>query len=569
MLVIGLDFGSDSVRAIACDPADGRILSRGSALFQRFSEGKYCDPAKRQFRQHPLDYLEAMERAVQAAVSALSDKERADIRAIGTDTTGSTVAPVDKEGTPLALLPGFKEDPEAMFHMWKDHVSSAEGKELNRVLRSAKQDYLRYQGDYMGEWTYAKVLRLVRSRPDIAEKAASFVELSDWVPAVLSGNTAPDQLYRSMNVAAHKMLYHPALGGFPDPETMGALHPGLAAFVRSMRAPESASKKLGFLTEEWQFRFGLEQPVIVSGSSLDACAGAVGSGVRPGVLVKVLGTSGCDLSIADAAVAEAEDFRDLCGTAKDAILPGYYALESGQAAFGDMFAWVKNLLLWPIAGEMAAEDGPARETEAADGPGKDAPAGCPEKKRQTSDLYQELSAALLSRLEKEAAARSLTEDAPILLDWLNGRRYPVDDALSAAALDLRIGNDAVDLYRAAALGAVFGSRAIFDGFGEKGVRFERVIASGGIPKKSPYLMQLLADSFKTPVSVEGSGESCALGAAMYAAVAAGAHPDIFAAQDHMCAPYAATYQPDPGKAAVLDALYRKYQKLATFAEERS
>ena len=537
MYVIGLDFGTDSVRAIVVDPADGRILSRGSAVFPRFQKGLYCDATKRQFRQHPLDHLEAMEAAVKAALAPLSEEDRKKIGAIGTDTTGATVAPVDAEGTPLVLLPEFAEDPEAMFHLWKDHVSSAEGKELNDALRHAKVDYLRYQGDYMGEWTYAKVLRVVRERPDICEKAASFVELSDWIPAVLCGNTAPETIYHSINISAHKMLYHPALGGYPDSETMDALHPGLGKFIRSMHAPEPATKQVGLLTEEWRMRFGLEGPVLVSGSSLDASAGAVGSGVRPGVLVKVLGTSGCDLSVAPEEEVKDLDLSKVTALAKDSILPGYYALESGQAAFGDLFDWVRRLLLWTTGLEGTS-----------------------------SQEYRQMKDALLPRLEEEAAKRPLTKDTPVMLDWLNGRRYPVDDALAAGAADLRIGHDAVDLYRAVALGAIFGSRAILDGYAKNGIYFDQVIACGGIPARSPYLMQLLADSFQKPVMVEGSGESCALGASMYAAVAAGIYPDLLSAQDHMCAPFRAVYTPDPTKKEVLDALYEKYQRLGKFQE---
>ena len=310
------------------------------------------------FRQHPLDYAESMTRAVRAAVGALSPEALLCVRAIGVDATGSTVCPVGKEGRPLSLREEFSENPDAMFHLWKDHAAAAEAREINEVFAAwGGDDYTRFQGQYSSEWMWAKALRAVRRDARIRREAASWVELADWIPALLTGRTDPDTMYRCFCAAGHKALWHSAFGGLPARECLERLDPALAGTAaRYAAVPGLSTDRVGTLSEEWRARFGLPEGVIVGGSSLDAHAGAVGAGVAPGTLVKVIGTSTVDMAVVDERQIEGKSLKTVCGLAQNSILPGYIGLEAGQSAFGDVFAWFRRLLMWAVddAGALSA-----------------------------------------------------------------------------------------------------------------------------------------------------------------------------------------------------------------------
>lgn len=539
-LVMGLDFGTDSVRAVAVDAATGRAEGEGLCFYPRWREQRYCDANSQVFRQHPLDYVESMTSAVRAAVGALAPEKLAAVRAVAVDATGSTVCPVGRDGRPLSLRPEFSGNPDAMFHLWKDHSAAAEAREINEVFTSwGGDDYTRYQGQYSSEWMWAKALRTVRRDADIRREAISWVELADWIPALLTGRIDPDTMYRCFCAAGHKALWHSAFGGLPARECLAKLDPALAEVAAHYAAvPGMSTDRVGPLTDEWRGLLGLPPGVIVGGSSLDAHAGAVGAGVAPGTLVKVIGTSTVDMAVVGEAEIEGKSLRTVCGLAQNSILPGYIGLEAGQSAFGDVFAWFRRLLMW------AVDDSQALAPAARDA----------------------LFDRLLARLEEAMPPDDVPFDV-VALDWFNGRRYPDnDDSLHSAVMGLSLGTDAPRLYRALVLAAVFGARAVVEGIAGAGIELRDVIAVGGIAQKSPYVMQLMADALGRVLRVSQSKQTCALGAAMYAAVAAGLHPDLLAAQKRMGSGFSREYRPDPARRALLEPLYGEYRRLAVLTD---
>ncbi|MDD4081687.1 MAG: ribulokinase [Eubacteriales bacterium] len=543
-LVIGLDFGTDSVRAVVVDTASGAIRGEGVSNYARWARREFCDADEQVFRHHPLDYIEAMTSAVRMSTAGLTETEQQSVRAIGFDTTGSTVSPVDRLGVPLALRTEFERNPDAMFHLWKDHSAVEEAAELDAALRVwPGEDYRQFQGEYSAEWFWAKTLHAVRRDKAVRGAAYAWVELTDWVPALLSGRTNPDTMYRCFSSAGHKALWHGRFGGLPSAACLDTVDPYLAKVSRRYAPrPGLSTDMVGTLTEEWGKRLGLPGEIVVGGSSLDAHAGAVGAGIRPGVLVKVLGTSSVDLAVVREEEIKGESLSSLFGLAQNAVLPGFLGLESGQSAFGDIFAWFKHLLMWSVIGH----DGISSRTR------------------------DEIEHGLLARLEAAATALEGSPDGLAALDWLNGRRYPeVDYGLKGAFMGLTLGTDAPKMYRALVLAAAFGSKVIFNGITSAGVELQEIIAVGGIAQKSPYIMQTLADVLEHPISVSAAAQACALGAAMYAAVAAGVYADLPAAQRQMGAGFARIYLPDPARAESLKPLFRDYHRLAAFAQEWS
>jgi L-ribulokinase len=537
-IVLGLDFGTDSARALAIRP-DSETVGEGIALYSRWREWRYSDPGAHRFRQHPQDYVDAMTGAVWAALSQMTPEQRESVRAIGVDATGSTVCPVDRAGTLLSLTDDFRENPNAMFHLWKDHTAVVEADEIDRAFSGwPGGDYTRFQGKYSSEWFWSKALHTARIDPRVRDAAWSWVELADWIPALLTGRTKPESMYRCACAAGHKALWHSNFGGLPARECLASLHPHLAEIAdRYAAAPGMATDRVGTLLPRWRDEWGLPDSVIVSGSSLDAHAGAVGAGIRPGTLVKVIGTSTVDMAVVAAKTVEGKPIRTVCGLAENSILPGYIGLEAGQAAFGDMFAWFRGLLMWGV--RLAVTDEAARA---------------------------EIQDGLLARLDADLPDDGVSMDMTAL-DWFNGRRYPDnDDSLRSAITGLSLGADAPGIYRALVFAAVNGSRAVVEGILGAGIELQDVIAVGGITHKSPYVMQLMADALNRTVRVSASKQTCALGAAMYAAVAAGLHPNLAAAQEQMGAGFSKTYRPDPARCALIETQYRRYLRLSAAIE---
>lgn len=527
-LVLGLDYGTDSVRALVVDAATGGELASEVAPYRRWAAGKYCDPAANRFRQHPLDYLEGIEEAVRGALAKLPPGTGARIAGLGIDTTGSTPCAVDAAGTPLALTEGFADDPNAMFVLWKDHTAMAEAEEINRVARTwGGTDFTKYEGGvYSAEWFWAKILHILREGGKVREAAFSWVEHCDWLTALLTRTTNPLAMKRSRCAAGHKAMWHRDWGGLPPEEFLARVDPLLAGLrSRLYTETHTSDVKAGGLTREWADRLGLSEGTAVAVGAFDAHMGAVGGGIAERALVKIMGTSTCDVMVARPEILGDKLVAGICGQVDGSVIPGLIGLEAGQSSFGDVFAWFRDILAWALP-----------------------PAGD--------------AAGLLERLSREASRVAPGETGLVALDWLNGRRTPfADQALKGAIAGFTLGTTAPKVFRALVEAAAFGAKAINDRFAEEGVAIERVIALGGITKKNELVMQTTADVLGMPIEVAASDQACALGAAMFGATAAGSYRTIVEAQKAMNRGFSRTYRPDPENATRYREIYRAYLEL--------
>jgi L-ribulokinase len=539
--VIGIDFGSDSVRALVVNALTGETAGSQVCEYPRWKQGLYCHAASSQFRQHPLDYIESLETAVNLALDQAPAYVRGQVVGISIDTTGSTPCPVDETGLPLALRPDFSHNPNGMFHLWKDHTANAEAEEINRLAHRWETDYTKYVGGiYSSEWFWAKMLRTLRVDVAVREHAFSWVEHCDWISALLTGNTDPLTLKRSRCAAGHKALWNAAFDGLPSQEFLTELDPLLSG-VRERLFSETytSDQVMGNLSGEWSGKLGLSEQVVVGVGAFDAHMGAVGAEIQPYAFVRIIGTSTCDILMAPNQEMEGRLIRGICGQVDGSVAPGMLGLEAGQSAFGDLYAWFARLITDPVR-ELLGEEAANR-----------------------------LSHQLIPHLSAQAANLPVTEDDVIALDWINGRRTPdVNHTLKAAITGLNLGTDAPKIFKALVEATAFGSRAIVERFLEEGVPIEKVIAIGGVAKKSPFVMQTLADVLNRPIQVASSDQACALGAAMFASVAAGVHTSLAAAQKAMGSGFDIAYIPRPDTVAVYEILYNKYMRLGSFVENK-
>lgn len=546
--VIGLDFGTDSVRAILVNVETGEEEASSVAYYKRWSEGKYCDPGRNQFRQHPLDYLEGMEEAIKGALKGHSEDIAEQVVGIGVDTTGSTPCAVDKEGIPLALLDEFKDNPNAMFILWKDHTAVKEAEEINKLAKSwGGEDFTKYEGGvYSSEWFWAKILHVLREDEKVREAAFSWVEHCDWIPAVLSGETDPLTIKRSRCAAGHKAMWHEKWGGLPDEEFLVKLDPLLKGVKKNLYTETYTSdEKAGELSEEWAERLGLKPGIAIAVGAFDAHMGAVGGGIVEKALVKIMGTSTCDIIVAPDEVIGDKLIGGICGQVDGSVIPGTIGLEAGQSAYGDVYAWFKDLLSWPL-------DSILPEIEGID-----------------PSVAEKIKDKILIKLTEEASKLEIEETGLLALDWLNGRRTPyADQTLKGAIIGLTLGSTAPKIFRALVEATAFGAKAINEQFIKEGVEIDQVIALGGISQKNDFVMQITADILNKPIKVATSEQTCALGAAMFGAVAAGIYDTVEEAQEKMGSGFSKTYYPDKENAEKYQKLYKKYLLLGETLEDQ-
>jgi L-ribulokinase len=539
--VIGVDFGTDSVRAIVVNAHTGETVGTHVHEYARWKQGLYCDPAISQFRQHPLDYLEGLEATITGALAQVPADARRGVVGISVDTTGSTPCAVDEAGLPLALHPDFAENPNGMFILWKDHTANAEADEINALAHSGLTDFTKYVGGiYSSEWFWAKILHTLRVDAGVRNKAYSWVEHCDWISAELTGNTDPLSLKRSRCAAGHKALWHAEFNGLPPEEFLSTLDPLLADVrQRLFTHTHTADQSMGQLSAKWAEKLGLSTNVTIGVGAFDAHMGAVGAQIEPYAFVRIIGTSTCDILMAPNEEMGSRLIRGICGQVDGSVAPGMLGLEAGQSAFGDVYAWFSSLITEPVRTLL----------------GKEA-AGV-------------LGRQLIPYLSEQAAQLPVTEEDVIALDWINGRRTPdANHTLKAALAGLNLGTDSIKIFKALVEATAFGSRAIVDRFVEEGVPIKKVIAIGGVAKKSAFVMQTLADVLNRPIQVARADQACALGAAMCAAVAAGIHPTLEEAQAAMGSGFDAEYHPRPAQAATYSTLYQRYLSLGDFVENK-
>ncbi|HUX58196.1 MAG TPA: ribulokinase [Bacteroidales bacterium] len=549
--VIGIDYGTDSVRSVIVDTSNGEIAGTSVFEYPRWKNGLFCDPSANQFRQHPLDYIEGLEQSVVGALKGLDSEVANNIVGITVDTTGSTPVAVDKDGIPLSLKPEFASNPDAMFVLWKDHTAVQEAAEINELSRKwGGVDFTKFEGGiYSSEWFWAKILHVLRNSEKVRKNAWSWVEHCDWIPALLIGDTNPLKLKRSRCAAGHKAMWHDDFNGLPDEKFLIKLDPLLSGLrERLFDETFTCDIEVGSLSEEWATKLGLSTDVKVGVGAFDAHIGAIGGEIKPYQLVKVMGTSTCDMIVAPIAEVGENLVAGICGQVDGSIVPGMLGLEAGQSAFGDIYAWFSKLLMWPaneIILKMAWLDEATK-----------------------SKIITETADKMIEELSKQAELLPIEETAIIALDWMNGRRTPdANQELKGAITGLSLGSDAPRIFRALVEATAFGSKMINDRFISEGIRIDGVISIGGVAKKNHFVMQIVADVLNMPIKVANSDQTCALGSAMAASVVAGVHKDIPSAQKAMGRGFGKEYRPDPLRAKKYETLYLKYKDLGNFIEK--
>ena len=549
--VIGVDYGTDSVRSILVDAANGNEIAAAVFYYPRWKAGLFCDASLNQFRQHPLDYIEGLEYTVKNILQQAGSKIAANVKALSVDTTGSTPVAVDATGTPLAMLPEFEQNPNAMFVLWKDHTATKEAAEINEHAKNFDINYLQYVGGiYSSEWFWAKLLHILRVDEAVSEAVHSWVEHCDWIPFLLAGGTDATKLKRGVCSAGHKALWSADFNGLPPDDFFSSLDPVLKGFTEKLFTDTyTADMSVGNLSEVWAAKLGLTTDVLIGVGAFDAHMGAVGGQIEPYHLSKVMGTSTCDMLVAPMADVAGKLIKGICGQVPGSVIPGMMGMEAGQSAFGDAYAWFKNIIAWPLQQLLPASAIIDGET--------------------ATKLIEEATNNIIATLSIQANLIPLSESNELALDWLNGRRTPdANQLLKGALTGLNLGTDAPRIFRAIAEATCFGAKAIVDRFNEQGIPVKGLIGIGGVAKKSPFIMQLMADVMDMPIRIHRSEQTCALGAAMFAATVAGIYPKVEDAMLAMGQGFDATYTPDASKVAIYKTRYARYHQLGAFIENK-
>jgi L-ribulokinase len=521
---LGIDFGTNSVRALVVRCADGMEFGAAVANYPSGKQGVIIDPRDHHVaRQHPGDLLSCMERCVKEALGQAARRKgfrSSLIVGIGVDTTGSSPIPVDASNRALGLLPKWKKNPDAQCWLWKDHTSWQEAARITELAAKHRPQYIAKCGNtYSSEWFWSKIWRCLKTAPDVFNAAYSWVEMCDWIPSVLCGVEDPLKIKRGICAAGHKALYCDEWGGLPDKKFLSLLSPKLAQLRdRLFDKAHDANTAAGQLSSAWAAKLGLPAGIPVAIGEMDVHYGAIGSGIREGTLVKVIGTSTCDCAVVPAS-KKVKDIPGICGIVKGAILPGFYGIEAGQSAVGDIFKW------W-------------------------------------IESVCEGSDALYASLAKEATALEPGGSGLLALDWNNGNRTVlVDPMLSGLLMGTTLHTTKADIYRALIEATAFGARTIIERIEAYGVPVKRIVCAGGIAEKNPLLMQIYADVTGRTMLVAGSSQACALGSAVSAAVLAGVFKNFPAAQKAMTSLKDIEYKPRPAARKTYNRLFALYQNL--------
>jgi L-ribulokinase len=530
---IGLDFGTNSCRGLLVDVFSGREVASHVFPYPSGSDGVIVDASEPSLaRQNPADYVPGIEAAVRGAIqkgrAADPEFNPNAVIGIGIDTTGSSPMPVDERGQPLCFQERFKSNPSAMVWLWKDHTSYKEAAQVTRLASEIRPQYLsKIGGTYSSEWWWSKILHCKNTAREVFDAAASWVEICDWIPALLTGELSPLKLKRSICAAGHKAIFNPSWQGLPDSEFLERLSPGLGSLRASLYDKAyTADCRAGTLSPSWAQRLGLPRSTVVAVGAFDAHMGAVGAGIAPGILVKIIGTSTCDIMVHpnDEAL---QDIPGVCGIVDGSVMDGYYGIEAGQSGVGDIFLWFVNTLV--------------------------------------QERYGKTQEGQFASLEKAGAALKPGESGLLALDWNNGNRtILVDVRLSGLLIGQTLRTQPHDIYRALLEATGFGALVIIDRIEEYGVPIREVINCGGLAVKSALMMQIYADITGRPMKISRSEQTPALGAAVFAAVAAGAkaggYDSVGAAQKAMVG-IGKEYWPIEENHKVYRRLYSLYRQL--------
>lgn len=528
--VIGLDYGTNSVRALLVEVRTGEELASSTWIYEHGDTGVILDAKDPNLaRQHPLDYLKGIEETVRGVLAQAKTRpgfDPLDVIGIGVDTTGSTPLPVDEHGNALVAHPEFTEEKAAMAWLWKDHTAHAEAEEITALASRLRPQFLaKCGGRYSSEWFWSKLLHCARVAPKVFNAAVTWVEIADWIPAMLTGTQNPATLKRGICAAGHKAMANPAWGGYPDEEFLTALDKRLVKVRKTLPAKTyNVADAAGGLTQEWASKLGLKAGIPVAVGAFDAHLGAVGSGIAPGTFVKIIGTSTCDIMVAPLS-KELPDIPGLCGIVPESVLPGYYGLEAGQSAVGDIFNWFVHVVQ-PGGKEKGSHE------------------------------------ALTVSAEKLRPG----ESGLMALDWHNGNRTVlVDQRLTGLVIGLTLHSTPAEIYRALVESTAFGARAIIERHEEYGIKVERIVNCGGISAKNAMIMQIYADILGRPVMISRSAQTCALGSAIAGAVvagkAAGGYDDFTSAVKAMTGVQQKVFEPIPTHVKIYDRLYKLYRQL--------
>lgn len=527
---IGLDYGTNSVRALVVNVANGAEVGTAVWNYAHGREGVILSSDPNLARQHPADYVKGAEATISQALADAKKSVKGfrpdQVIGIGVDTTGSTPLPVDEAGRPLAFQKRFAKEPAAMAWLWKDHTSIEEAEEITALARKTRPQFLdKCGGTYSSEWFFSKILHCKRAHPKVYDAAFTWVECADWIPAMLTGNEAPGRYVACVCAAGHKAMYNDAWGGYPDAEFLSKLDPALETLRTRLNDKAYAfDTRAGRLSAAWAKKTGLPEGIPVATGAFDAHLGAVGVGIRPGILARIVGTSSCDMTVASMAKPPA-DIPGLCGIVPGSILPGAIGLEAGQSAVGDIFNWFVNYI---------QPGGPKNGSHEA--------------------------------LTKEAARLAPGASGLLALDWNNGNRtILVDQRLTGLLLGQTLYTTPAEIYRALIEATGFGALTIINRFEEYGVPIRRVLNCGGIAEKNPLVMQIYADIMGRTMEISRSAQTCALGAALAGAVVAGkkagGYSSVAAAQKAMTGVKTKKYTPDPKARRVYRELYPLYKDL--------